>query len=127
MSSTSDDNPKDEAESLSVKDSSLAYPATSLHRSTQTRSSSKDDEKLQRFEAAQKKFEQLLPELLKEHKGKYAAVIGDFVEIHEDEEALIKIVLEKYGYRSMYMGEITTEKRVVRMRSPRMKQIRCQS
>jgi len=121
MSSTSDNNPKDEAQSDRVRDQQLAYTTPSKERLQKTLSSSKHDEKVRRLYAAKAKFVQLLPNLLKEHKGKYAAVIDDFVEIHEDKETLIKIVLEKYGYRSMYMGEITTEQRVVRLRSPRIK------
>jgi hypothetical protein len=81
----------------------------------------KHDEKLQRFEAARKKFEQILPELLKEHEGKFAAVVDDHVEIHEDETQLLKMVIEKYGYKTMYVDRISLEKRAVRMRSPRIR------
>lgn len=82
---------------------------------------SERDEKALRLEAVRAKFDKLLPELLKKYAGQYAAVVDDFVEIHEDKEILLKMVIEKYGYRSIYLGQITREPRVVRMRSPRIK------
>lgn len=123
MSSTSDDNPEDDTQSDRIRDQQLTYSTPSKEHLQKASTSSEHDEKVRRLYAAKAKFDQLLPELLKKHKGKYAAVIDNSVEIHEDKETLIKIVLEKYGYRSMYMGEITTEERVVRRRSPRIKNI----
>lgn len=81
----------------------------------------KQDEKKMRLDAARVKFERLLPQLLKEHQGKYAVIIDDHVEIDEDEERLFKTAVEEYGYRTMYIGQIIREKKIVRMRSPRIK------
>ena len=67
------------------------------------------------------KFYELLPILLKEHKGKYAAVGANFVEIHENKYELFKIVLKKYGYKTIYLNEITFENKAVRFHSPRIK------
>jgi len=120
MSSTSENNEKDEAQSDRIRDQQLVYATSSTKRLQKNTSTFKHDEKLQRFEAARKKFEQILPELLKEHKGKFAAVIDDHVEIHEDETQLLEMVIEKYGYKTMYVDRISLEKRVVRMRSPRI-------
>jgi hypothetical protein len=78
------------------------------------------DEKLLRLEAARRKFQKLLPELLKAHEGKYVAVINGFIEIHQDKQTLLKTVIEKYGYHTMYLSLITKEEKVVRMRSPRI-------
>ena len=78
------------------------------------------DEKRKRFESAKAKFESLLPELMKEHEDRYAAVVDDIIEIHDDKSALLDMVIAKYGYRSMYVGRISNEPRVVRTRSPRL-------
>jgi len=120
MSITLDNNPNDDAQSDRIRDQQLAYSTPSKERLQKTSSTSKHDEKLQRLDKAKVKFEQLLPELLKEHEGEYAAVVDDQVEIHEDKYKLFKIVLEKYGYKTMYVNKITREKRVIRLRSPRI-------
>lgn len=120
MSSTSDNNQKDEAQSQRIQDQQLAYTTPNKEHSQKTSASLIHDEKVRRLDAAKAKFEQLLPELLKEHEGKYAAVVDDQVEIHEDKYKLFKIVLEKYGYKTMYVNKITREKRVIRLRSPRI-------
>lgn len=62
----------------------------------------------------------MLPELLKEHAGKYAAVIDDSVEIDEDKSRLLKTVIEKYGYKTMYVSKITEEESVVFVPSPQI-------
>lgn len=79
------------------------------------------DEKMLRFEAARTKFRKLLPALLNDHEGKYAAIIDDHVEINDNEEKLFKAVMEQYGYKSMYIGQITREQKVAKMRSPRIR------
>jgi hypothetical protein len=79
------------------------------------------DEKMLRLKTGRAKFKKLLPDLLKKHEGKYATIIDGQVEIHENEEQLFKNVIEQYGYKSMYIGLITHENKVTRIRSPRIR------
>jgi len=81
---------------------------------------SKFDLKLQKFTQAKAKFNQLLPELLKKHKGKYVAIIGENIEIGEDKDFLFEAVNKKYGSQTMYLSKITEQKKAVRLRSPKL-------
>lgn len=58
------------------------------------------------FEESKERFEQLLPELLKEHRGKTLAVVGQEYHIDEDEERLFDFLIEKYGDVEMCVGPI---------------------
>ncbi len=120
MSSISDNNPKDEAQSDRIRDQQLAYTTRSEEYAPMPSTPSKHDEKIRRLDAAKAKFDQLLPELLKEHAGKYAAIIDDVVEIDEDKNRLLKTVIGKYGYKTMYLGKISREERVVFIPSPQL-------
>lgn len=111
----------DFGETPTLVDLWLKYPEKDKERSKQPTPLRERDEKTACLEAARTKFEKLLPELLKKYEGQYVALVDNFVEIHEDKENLLKMVIEKYGYRSMYLGQITRKQRVVRMRSPRIK------
>jgi len=120
MSSTSDDKPKDEAQSDRIRDQQLIYTTSSTERLQKNTSTSKHEEKIRRLDTAKAKFDQLLPELLIEHAGKYAAIIDDYVEIDEDKNRLLKTVIEKYGYKTMYVGKISREERIVFVPSPQL-------
>ena len=81
---------------------------------------SKFDLKFQKFKEAKAKFNQLLPELLKKHKGKYVAIIGENIEIGDDKDSLFEEVNKKYGSQTMYLSKITEQKKAVRLRSPKL-------
>jgi len=81
---------------------------------------SKFDLKLQKFKEAKAKFNQLLPDLLKKYKEKYVAIIGDNIEIGDDKNSLFERINKKYGSQTMYLSKITKQKRVVRLRSPKL-------
>ena len=67
------------------------------------------DEELEKFNEAKKLFKSKLPELLKEHKGKYAVAVKDTISIGENREDLFKKIVKKYGNVTMYIGEIVSE------------------
>jgi hypothetical protein len=81
---------------------------------------SKFDLKLQKFKEAKAKFNQLLPDLLKKYEEKYVAIIGDNIEIGDDKNSLFERINKKYGSQTMYLSKITKQKRVVRLRSPKL-------
>ena len=73
------------------------------------------------FKRAKEKFEGLLPELIEQHNGKYVVIINDNVEIGNDEDLLLKRVIDKYGYQTMYLSKITgDEQPAMRLRSPKL-------
>ena len=90
-----------------------------FEQKTRTKTS-KFDLKLKKFMQAKAKFNQLLPELLKKHKGKYVAIIGEKIEIGDDKALLFEKVNKKYGSQTMYLSKITEQKKVVRLRSPKL-------
>jgi hypothetical protein len=118
MSNTSNNNPKDEAQSDRIRDQQLAYTTRSKEYPPKPSTPLKNEEKIRRLDAAKAKFEQLLPELLREHAGKYAVILDDSVEIDQDKNRLLKTVIKKYGYKTMYLGKISTEERTVFVPTP---------
>lgn len=67
------------------------------------------DEELEKFNKAKKLFDKELPSLLKKHKRKYAAVVGNDIIIDSNFEALFDKVTELYGDVTMYIDEIIEE------------------
>jgi prevent-host-death family protein len=73
---------------------------------------------IRREEAA---FEQMKPELLKTHKGKFVAIHdGKLVDFDADESTLAKRVYARFGYRTILMTEVTETPRVYHVNSPRV-------
>ncbi len=71
---------------------------------------------LENYKKAKKQFIEQLPKLLKNHYGKFAAVSQGHIEIGDDRKSLRNLMIEKYGYTSMYMGKIGEKKRIIKDR-----------
>ena len=68
-------------------------------------------------------FLRLLPELLKTHKDKYAAIHEErCVDTDEDEIALALRVYARYGYIPIHVGLVAEQPRL--MRSPHRRELR---
>ena len=81
------------------------------------------EKELAKYEVAKEEFMRLLPDLLKKHKGKYAAIAEGKLEIGDDKTELRNRIVDKYGPVSMYLSQITRGKRVIRRR-PRPRALR---
>lgn len=79
-------------------------------------SSYKFEEELEKYKRAKQQFMKLLPELLKKHEGKFAAVVNGDLEIDDNEEGLLDHVAEKYGDVSMYLGRISQEEKAIKFK-----------
>jgi hypothetical protein len=80
---------------------------------------SPNDQKLERERRA---FQKLMPGLLAEHEGKYAAVHGEqVVEIGADRFDVAMSAYKRFGYVPIYVTLISREPlRVIRVPSPRL-------
>ncbi|HKJ69619.1 MAG TPA: hypothetical protein VKA68_16805 [bacterium] len=83
---------------------------------------SSKNQKEENFQTAKEKFNRLLPNLLDEHQDKYVAIVEDTYEINENKTELINSVIDKYGYKSMYIEKIAEELEVIKLRSPKLLQ-----
>src|SRR5713101_6528333 len=65
-------------------------------------------------------FQQLLPELLKSHRGKYVAVHEEqVVDAGDDQIELALRAYKRYGYIPIYVTLVTDQPRIERITSPR--------
>jgi len=79
--------------------------------------------KIEVFERQKIFFEENLNNLLTRYKGKYVAIINEkVVDSNKNEIKLIKKLYRKRGYVPMYIGRVTTEKIILRVSSPRIKE-----
>ena len=72
-------------------------------------------EKLKKLTEARNKFYELLPDLIRDHKRKYVAIVNDNVEIDSDKDVLLDRVIQKYGYVSMYLDKISDKQKVIKL------------
>jgi hydrogenase maturation factor len=78
---------------------------------------------LNKSEREYQAFLQLLPELLKTHRGQYVAIHGgQFVDCDADDIALIKRVHAKVGYVPIHVGRVVEPQPVSRI--PHYREIR---
>ncbi len=78
--------------------------------------------KLEIFERQKLFFEENLNNLLTRYKGKYVAIINEkVVDSSRNEMKLIKKIYKKYGYVPVYIKKVSSEKILLRVSSPRMK------
>jgi len=73
------------------------------------------------FERNRAAFQRLLPELLKEHRGEWVAIVDEQpVQFGPDFESVIVPAQERFGQHSMYVQEILETPRVYYMGSPQL-------
>jgi hypothetical protein len=73
------------------------------------------------FERERAAFYRLLPELLKEHRGEWVAIVDEQpVEFGPNFNSVITRVYETFGQRTMYVQEVLEQPRVYKMGSPRV-------
>ncbi len=62
--------------------------------------------------------EKLLPDdaWYEEHKGKFIAIIGNEILVDEDDDSLMRNAYQKWGYRPIFMSQVTREKKRVIIR-----------
>jgi hypothetical protein len=73
------------------------------------------------FERNRAAFQRLLPELLKEHRGEWVAIVDEQpVQFGPDFESVIVSARERFGQRSMYAQEILETPRVYYLGSPQL-------
>ena len=72
------------------------------------------ENELEKYNRAKELFQENLPELLEKHRGKYACAIEGRIEIGDNKEELLKKVIKKIGFISMYIAKIGDEKRTIR-------------
>ncbi len=71
------------------------------------------------FESNRAAFQRLLPELLKEHRGEWVAIVDEQpVLFGPDFEGVVVPVREQFGQRSIYVQEILETPRVYYLGSP---------
>ncbi len=64
-------------------------------------------------------FEHLKPELLKTHADKWVAILdGKLADSDDDEDTLVKRVYSKYGYRTIFVEQVTEMPHVYEFPSP---------
>jgi antitoxin (DNA-binding transcriptional repressor) of toxin-antitoxin stability system len=64
-------------------------------------------------------FERLKPELLKTHADKWVAILdGKFVDSDDEEDTLVKRVYSKYGYRTIFVEQVTEVPHIYDFPSP---------
>lgn len=69
------------------------------------------ENELEKYDKAKEFFQDRLPELLKEHRGKYACSIEGRIEIGENKKELLKRVIKRVGFTSMYIAKIEEDKK----------------
>ncbi|MCH8018309.1 hypothetical protein IH785_00520 [candidate division KSB1 bacterium] len=72
-------------------------------------------EKLKKLTEARNKFYELLQDLIRDHKGKYVAIVNGNVEIDSDKDVLLERVIQKHGYVSMYFDKISDKQKVIKL------------
>lgn len=66
-------------------------------------------------------FQRLLPQLLKEHRGEWVAIVdGQPVEFGPDFSSVIVPVRQRFGQRPVYVHEISEQVRIYKISSPRL-------
>lgn len=71
------------------------------------------------FERERAAFQRLLPELLKEHRGEWVAIVDETpVQFGKDFKSVIVPVRERYGQRSVCVQEILETPRIYKIESP---------
>lgn len=73
------------------------------------------------FERNRAAFERLLPELLREHRGEWVAIVDERpVQFGPDFQSVIATVRERFGGRSVYIRPISEAPRVYQLGGPRL-------
>jgi hypothetical protein len=73
-----------------------------------------------KWEREYKVFQELLPELLKTHKGQYVAIHeGKVVDSGDDQIVVAKRVWQRFGYVALHVGLVTDRPSLERIPSPR--------
>lgn len=82
-----------------------------LFTQTEIRFSEEDeyDEKLEKFNKAKDTFYKELPNLIKQYRGKYLALVENTQYIGVDEDKLLDRVIAKHGNVPMFIGQIIPE------------------
>jgi len=66
-------------------------------------------------------FRRLLPDLLRDHQGKWVAIVDEQpVEFGPDFATVIVRVRQRYGQRAVYVQEILESPRIYKIESPRL-------
>lgn len=73
------------------------------------------------FEQERAAFQRLLPDLLKEHRGEWVAIVdGRPVEFGPDFSSVIGSMRRRFGQRPVYVREISEQARIYKISSPRL-------
>lgn len=76
------------------------------------------------LELGKKYFEENKKSLLKKYKNKYIAILNnEVIASAKDFSKLAQRVYKKYGYQTIYMPLVLEEKKVVRIPSPRIRNL----
>ena len=76
------------------------------------------------LELGKKYFEANKKNLLKKYQNKYIAILNDkIVGSDKDFSKLAERVYKKFGYQTIYMPFVSTQKRIVKIPSPRIRNL----